>query len=133
MRRIGHLSFHISQLRDLLSCMAHSMCLWSHLFHAFVFFKCEGSPMWLDLIGHIDPIFHQVLKKWYKIEIVVHNNTMPLFLHATQQLHVHPVCCIVFWVNAWNSGPIFQSQCFFNVPHCIATSVKNTLDISSTF
>jgi hypothetical protein len=37
------------------------------------------------------------------------------------------------WVNAWYSGPIFRSQCFFSIPHCIATSIKNTLDISSTF
>jgi hypothetical protein len=37
------------------------------------------------------------------------------------------------WVNAWYSGPIFRSQCFFSIPHCIARSIKNTLDTSSTF
>jgi hypothetical protein len=36
-------------------------------------------------------------------------------------------------VNAWYSGPIFWSHCFFSIPHCIARSIKNTLDISSTF
>jgi hypothetical protein len=36
-------------------------------------------------------------------------------------------------VNAWYSGPIFRSQCFFSIPHCIARSIKNTLDTSSTF
>jgi hypothetical protein len=36
-------------------------------------------------------------------------------------------------VNAWYSGPIFRSQCFFSKPRCIARSIKNTLDTSSTF
>jgi hypothetical protein len=38
-----------------------------------------------------------------------------------------------FRVNALLSGPIFWSQCFFSIPHCIARSIKNTSNISGTF
>jgi hypothetical protein len=47
-RRTGHLSFHITQLKPRLSCIAHSMCPYSHRFQDLVFFKCDGIPMRFD-------------------------------------------------------------------------------------
>jgi hypothetical protein len=44
-----------------------------------------------------------------------------------------PYLLYMYRVNAWYSGPIFRSQFFSSIPHCIVRSIKNTLDISGPF
>jgi hypothetical protein len=74
-----------------------------------------------DVMGSSDWLFFSQYKEKYVICKL--NNDLRLFLFW--ELNT--------WVNAWYSGPIFWSQCFFNIPHCTVRSSKNTLNISGIF
>jgi hypothetical protein len=100
-RSTKHLSFHIIQLKHLLSCMAHSICLWSYLFHAFVFFKCEGSHMQLDLTMSVAyfPFFTKSSKsgmeqKELSITTQCHFSSKPLNNFITIPYAIPPSPCV---------------------------------------